>query len=200
MTSIATDRALLLIDFINEIVAPEGIIATKGYADFDARHGTLDRVGRLLRLTRRTNQAIIHVRVGFSGDYKELPASSPLLGGARAAGALQLDTWATDFHPKAAPAESELCLTKHRVSAFYGTPLEIVLRTYGIRHLAVAGCATDVAVQTAVREAHDRDFACSVIGDCCMAANDDDHAHALRLVAKVAKVVDLAEFTELAAT
>jgi nicotinamidase-related amidase len=195
MTSIATDRALLLIDFINEIVAPEGIIAAKGYADFDARHGTLDRVSRLLRMTRRTNHAIIHVRVGFSDDYKEQPASSPIFGGARAASALLLDTWATDFHPKAMPVGTEACLTKHRVSAFYGTPLEIVLRTYGIRHLAVAGCTTDMAVQTAVRDAHDRDFACTVIGDCCMAANDDDHAHALRLIAKIAEVVDLEGFT-----
>lgn len=194
MASFVTENALLLIDFINDIVAPEGKVAGKGYADFDARHGTLDRVGELLRLARRRGFAMIHVGVGFSADYKEQPEASPIFGSAKKFGVLQRGTWGADFHAKAAPAPGEAALTKHRVNAFFGTPLELMLRTYGVRNLFVAGCATDMAVQTAVRDAHDRDFSCTVVADCCMAANDEDHAQTLRLLAKVARIVTLEQF------
>ena len=46
MAAFTTENALLLIDFINEIVHPDGRLAGKGYADFDARHGALARAGR----------------------------------------------------------------------------------------------------------------------------------------------------------
>jgi nicotinamidase-related amidase len=191
MASFSTENALLLVDFINEIVDPKGKSAAKGYADFDVRHGTLDRVKTLLRHVRNKGYAVIHVRLGFSGDYKEQPEGSPTFGGAKKFGAFKLGEWSTEFHPKAAPLENEATLTKHRVNAFFGTPLDAILRTYGVKNLAIVGCATDMAVQTAVRDAHDRDYACTVIGDCCIAASDEDHDQTLRLLAKVAKIVKL---------
>lgn len=194
MAATASENALLLIDFINEIVHPDGKVAGKGYADFDTRHGPLDRVAALLRHTRRAEMAVIHVGVAFSADYKEQPETSPVFGGAKRFGVLQRDTWATDFHVKAAPLASEAVLVKHRVSAFFGTPLELLLRTYGVRNLFIAGCATDMAVQTATRDAHDRDLACHVLGDCCIAASDDDHEQTLRMLTKVSSVLTLEEF------
>lgn len=194
MASFVSENALLLIDFINEIVHTNGKISGKGYADFDTRHGTLNRVGELLTHARSKGVAVIHVGVGFSPDYREQPETSPVFGGAKKFGVLQLSSWGTEFHAKAAPLASEATLTKHRVSAFFGTPLELLLRTYGVRNLFVAGCATDMAVQAAVRDAHDRDFACAVIGDCCIAANDEDHQQTLRLLSKVATISTLEQF------
>ena len=83
MAAFATEKALLLIDFINEIVDLKGKSAGKGYTDFDARHGSLDRVSSLLNHARNNGFAVIHVGVGFSPDYKEQPEASPLFGGAK---------------------------------------------------------------------------------------------------------------------
>ena len=193
MAAFTTENALLLIDFINEIVHPDGKLAGKGYADFDARHGALARAGRLLRTARDAGFAVIHVGVGFSPDYKEQPEASPLFGGAKKFGVLQSGTWGTQFHAATAPLAGEAVLTKHRVSAFFNTPLELLLRTYGVRNVFIAGCATDMAVQSAARDAHDRDFACRVVGDCCIAASDEDHQQTLRLLAKLARIVTLDE-------
>lgn len=188
MASIQSDTALLLVDFINEIVDPKGKLAGKGYADFDKQHGSLNRVSQLLALARSRQYAVCHVGLRFSKDYKEQPESSPLFGGAKKFGALAEGGWGAEFHPMAAPISGEACIPKHRVSAFYGTPLELLLRTYGVRRILVAGCATDMAVQAAVRDAHDRDFSAVVISDCCIAASDDDHDQALRLLSKVGSV------------
>jgi nicotinamidase-related amidase len=186
-------NALLLIDFINDIVDPAGKLAGKGYADFAARHGTLKRVSALLTHVRRSGWPVIHVRIGFSPDYKEQPKASPLFGHADKLGALRLGEWGTEFHAEAAPLAGEAILVKHRVNAFVGTPLDILLKTAGVKHLAIAGVSTDVGVQTTARAAHDLDYACTVVGDCCMAPNDADHEQTLRMLVKVAKVTTLEE-------
>lgn len=188
MSENTSSIALILIDFINEIVDPKGKLAGKGYSVFDEKYGSLTAVSGLLARARAKNAAIFHVRVGFSADYKEQPEASPLFGAAKKFNALRLGEWGTEFHAKASPNPNEAILVKHRVSAFYGTPLEAILRTCGVRTVVIAGCATDVAVQAAVRDAHDRDFECIVAADSCIAASDDDHTQALRMLAKVASI------------
>lgn len=185
---------LVLIDFINDIVHPDGKLAGKGYADFIGRHGTLDKVATLLAHVRVKGIDAIHVRIGFSPDYKEQPLGSPLFGHAAKLGALKLGSWGTEFHPLAAPLEGEAVMAKHRVNAFVGTPLDVLLRTRGVTDVVVAGCSTDVGVQTTARMAHDLDYACTVIGDCCAAPKDDDHEQTLRMLSKVARVTTLDEF------
>jgi biuret amidohydrolase len=194
LASTSSRSAIVLIDFINEIVHPDGKLAGKGYSEFLARHGTLDRVATLLAHARAKGITPIHVRIGFSPDYKEQPLGSPLFGHAAKLGALKLGSWPTEFHPQAAPLDAEAVMTKHRVNAFVGTPLDLLLRARGITELAVAGCSTDVGVQTTARMAHDLDYACTVIGDCCAAPKDEDHDQTLRMLAKVARVSTLTEF------
>jgi nicotinamidase-related amidase len=185
---------LVLIDFINDIVHPDGKLAGKGYSDFISRHGTLDKVATLLAHARSKGIDAIHVRIGFSPDYKEQPLGSPLFGHAGKLGALKLGGWGTEFHPLAAPHAGEAVMVKHRVNAFVGTPLDVLLRTRGVTNVVVAGCSTDVGVQTTARMAHDLDYGCTVIGDCCAAPKDEDHEPTLRMLAKVARVTTLAAF------
>lgn len=186
--------ALVLIDFINDIVHADGKLAGKGYHDFVSRHGTLDRVATLLAHARQMGMITVHVRIGFSPDYKEQPLGSPLFGHAGKLGALKLGGWGTDFHPKAAPLDGEATLVKHRVNAFVGTPLDLLLRARGVTSVAVVGCSTDVGVQTTARMAHDLDYGCTVVGDCCAAPKDEDHDQTLRMLTKVARVTTLHEF------
>ena len=186
-------QALILIDLINELIAPEGKLSAKGYTDFAMRHRTLERIARLLEQARRNNTKLIHVRIGFSPDYREQPKDSPLFKHASKLGALKLGEWGTEFIEQATPLPGETILCKHRVNAFAGTPLDLMLRTAGIKHIAIAGCSTDVGVQTTARAAHDLDYVCTVIGDCCVAPCDEDHAPTLRMLAKVNQVRNLKE-------
>lgn len=188
MTRILPASAVLVIDFINEMIHPDGKLSGKGYAEYCRRHDTVARVSELIQLGRSANARIIFVRVCYSDDYSEHPSNSPLLGGARKFGALLKDTWATEFHDAIKPTVEDVIVEKHRVSAFFGTKLELVLRTLKVESLYVAGVATDLAVQSAVRDAHDRDFGVTVVTDCCAAASDDDHQSSLKPLGKLATV------------
>ncbi len=187
-------QALILIDLINELIAAEGKLSAKGYSDFAQRHDSLNRIAELLEYSRNQGHRIIHVRVGFSPDYREQPKTSPLFKHASRFDALKLGEWGTEFVPQASPLSDETVLVKHRVNAFHGTPLDIILRNAGIDHLAVVGCSTDVGVQTTARAAHDLDYECTVVGDCCIAPCDEDHEPALRMLSKVVQVSDLEHF------
>ncbi len=189
--------ALVLIDLINEIVDEKGKFAGKGYPDFVKKHRVLENVNAAIAKARAKSIPIIFVRIGFSGDYREWPETSPLFGGARKFGALRLETWATDIPESLDRRPEDYLVTKHRVSSFYATSLEAVLRTLKVDLLLCGGVATDLAVQSAVRDAHDRDYKVVVLEDLCGAGNEEDHIQTLRLLAKVAIVAKSSDAPEL---
>jgi len=66
-------------------------------------------------------------------------------------------------------------ITKHRVGAFLGTDLDIVLRANGIRTLVLTGIATSGVVLSTLRYAADADYRIVVVEDCC--ADRDAEVH-----------------------
>ena len=188
-------KALVCIDFINEIVHPDGKLAGKGYASFIKDHDTLQHLAMAQARFREKGDLVVHVRVGFSPSYAEHPAHSPLFGKAKEFGALTLGSWGTEFENQVAPSDSDVVVVKHRVSAFYSTNLDMILRVNDIEEIYIAGVATDLAVESAVRDAHDRDYVVTVLSDCCAAANDTDHANSLTTLGKIASVASLDDVT-----
>ncbi|MEJ8560021.1 isochorismatase family cysteine hydrolase [Yoonia sp. GPGPB17] len=186
-------NALVLIDYVNEIVHSDGKLSGKGYSDFISRHGTSEKVAELLEKSRQNGWIICHVRVGFDPSYVNHPEDSPLFGAAKKFGALNQDEWGCEFIDFAAPMEGEVVIQKRRVSAFFNTELDTVLRVNGIKNVFFGGCATDLAVQAAVRDAHDRDFTACVVSDACAAANDTDHDTSLPTLEKIARICTVAE-------
>jgi nicotinamidase-related amidase len=184
-------KALVCIDLINEIVSETGKLSSKGYYQFVKSHETLSHVAEAQRLFRAGGDLVIHVRLGFSANYAEHSHLSPLLGKAREFKALQIGTWATEFPEKIAPLSDDVVVTKNRISAFYNTSLDTILRAQGVREIHIAGVATDLAVQSAARDSHDRDYATTVLSDCCAAATDEDHDSSLNLMQKFCAVTRL---------
>ena len=188
-----TNKALILVDFINDTVDSKGKVAGKGYADFAERHLTLANAQKLLTKARENNWTVIHVRLSFSTSYHEHPSQSPLFGAAKKFGAFQAGQWGNEFHELLQPRENEIVLQKIRVSAFFDTPLDTILRNLGVNNLYVCGVATDLAVQSTAKDAHDRDYQVNVVSDCCAAANDEDHTQSLRMISKIATIINLNE-------
>ena len=181
-------NAIICIDFINEIVGASGKLAGKGYRDFVIKHNTLANLAKEQAAMRSAGGYVIHVHLGFASDYSDHPKTSLLLGGARGAGILKLETPSTEIVQEVAPHDGDIVLVKKRISAFYGTDLERKLRELNVGKVLLAGVATDLAVQSAARDAHDRDFEIEVVANCCAAANETDHNTALDTMRKFAAI------------
>src|SRR6478736_4298922 len=82
---------------------------------------------------------------------------------------------AGEIHPKLGPEPGDIVVTKHRVSAFTGTDLEMILRAKEIRTLVMFGIATSGVVLSTLLEASDADYDPIVIADCCADMNAELH-------------------------
>ncbi|MFA6039419.1 MAG: isochorismatase family cysteine hydrolase [Candidatus Peribacteraceae bacterium] len=185
----ATTKALLVIDFINEVVDERGKLAAKGYADFINKAATFDKLNTAIAIFRKKELPVIFVRLAFDPSYANQPKSSPLFGKAHEYGILKAGDWSTAFHPSIDFRTNDLVMERQRVSAFHGTPLADLLREKSVTHVFIAGVATDLAVEATARDAHDNDFIVTVVADACAAASQQDHEKSLQFLPKIAWVV-----------
>lgn len=184
---------LLVMDMMNDLVAEDGFSkATYGVQVKERR--VLENTAAAIAAARAGGAGVGYVRVGFSSDYREAPASSPIFSGARKNGIFQLGTWGTEVHPSIAPQPQDFDIVKHRVSPFYGTSLEPILRANGFERLVLCGVSTNGVVHSGAREAHDRDYEVVILEDCCAGVTPDEHIHAIACLSRYGTIVGSKEF------
>ena len=80
-----------------------------------------------------------------------------------------------EFAPEFTPLENELVVRKYRSSGFWGTNLDMLLRSNGIKTVVVGGCTTEGCVESTARDAMFNDFYVVIAEDCV--ASDDKAQH-----------------------
>lgn len=90
-------------------------------------------------------------------------------------------------------ATADATIEKVAYSAFYMTRLEWVLRKCGVTHLYVGGIVTNGGVASTVRDAHVREFECTVLVDGCAAFSQQIHDAAIEGLRPVARITTIAE-------
>lgn len=73
--------------------------------------------------------------------------------------------WDYEFVDELKPAPSDIIVPKARYSGFCGTALDNILRARDIRHLIFVGIATNVCVESTIRDAYHREFFCILAAD-----------------------------------
>jgi nicotinamidase-related amidase len=82
-----------------------------------------------------------------------------------------------------APLLGELVVQGHTYDKFYGTPLDLSLRSQGITHLVATGITTDVCVSGTVISGTTRDYRVTLATDGVASPFPDLHEAALKLLA-----------------
>lgn len=118
---------------------------------------------------------MIFVRVGFSEVYPEISPHNQGFAQIAEKGGMTISDEATQIHPSVQPEKGEPVVTKHRISAFAGSNLEMILRAKEIDTLVLSGIATSGVVLSTVREATDKDFSIQVLKDACLDADPEVH-------------------------
>ena len=100
-----------------------------------------------------------------------------------------------------APLSGELVIRGHAYDKFYGTPLDLSLRSQGITHLVATGVTTDVCVSGTVISGTTRDYRMTLCTDGVASPFPDLHDAALKLLAhKFARLKTSEEIIEELAT
>ncbi len=90
------------------------------------------------------------------------PSSNCLIGHNAGTG-----TESADTIPALAPRPEELIIRGHTYDKFYGTPLDLALRSQDISHLFLTGITTDVCVNSTLIAASQRNYRVTAITDGC---------------------------------
>jgi len=80
-----------------------------------------------------------------------------------------------DYHPDFRPEAGDIDVVKHRYSAFVGTSLELRLRALGIQTLVMTGTATNICVESTLRDAFQRDLYIVLVDDCTGTDSEELH-------------------------
>jgi nicotinamidase-related amidase len=188
-----TKTIFLVMDMMNDLVAEDGFNA-QTYGVQVKKRDILTNTAKAIAAARAAGVPIGYVRVGFSPDYREAPQNSPIFSGARTNGIFKLGTKGTEVHPALAPQEGDFDIVKHRVSPFYATSLEAILRAQGIERIVMCGVSTNGVVHSGAREAHDRDYEVVILEDCCAGVTADEHMHAIACLARYGAITGSTDF------
>jgi len=159
--------ALVIIDVQNDFALPQGVCGLVG-DDVSPVAPMIDRLKVLAAAARRANLLIIFMRTIYD-DVVLSPTLAEQYGRRGYPGSICLTgTHGAEFVNGIEPvdAPNEIVLTKHRYSAFWGSAIDLFLRTNGIRTLVLAGIATEVCVESTARDAFFRDYQVVVPADC----------------------------------
>lgn len=186
-------NALVLIDYINEIVHPNGKISS--CASAFANNNIIPKINQALAHARQNSWLIIWVKVGFQNNYLEVSHNSEIFSTAMANNALKRDTWGMQLIDGIDYLGDEIVIFKNRINAFYATNLELILRSHEISNLYLGGVSTEMAIQSTARDAHDKDFKVYVIEDLCASGDLELHEHSIKVLSRLAKIITVTQLS-----
>jgi nicotinamidase-related amidase len=165
-------QALLLIDVVNHFEFPDGRRVLRNALPITPA------LAHLKARARRANIPVIYVNDNF-GQWRSDAAK--LL-----AYCLRAQCAGRPFVEAIRPDSEDYCVLKPMHSAFYQTPLDLLLRHVGASSLIVAGLATNSCILCTAHEANMRDFEVTVVSDCCAARTVREHEQALENIREMA--------------
>ncbi|HCQ8851556.1 pyrimidine utilization protein B [Klebsiella pneumoniae] len=159
LTFAPQQSALIVVDMQNAYASQGGYLDLAGF-DVSATRPVIDNINTAVAAARAAGMLIIWFQNGWDDQYVEAggPGSpnyhkSNALKTMRQRPELQAKGgWDYQLVDELTPQEGDIVLPKPRYSGFFNTPLDSILRSRGIRHLVFTGIATNVCVESTLRD------------------------------------------------
>lgn len=156
--------AVVVIDMQNAYASPGGYADLAGF-DISGSAGVIGRIAQVLGVARGAGMPVVYLQNGWDADYveaggpgspnwhksnalKTMRARSELAGQLLARGG-----WDYELVDALAPQPGDIRVHKTRYSAFFNSQLDSVLRSRGIRTIVFVGIASNVCVESTLRDA-----------------------------------------------
>ncbi len=184
----ADSTALLIIDMQRDFCDPGGYICSMGY-EIEPVRAIVPTIVEVRKRVRAWGGRVIYTREGHRSDLTDLPqhkAWRSRKAGAEIGSLGPLGRFLVRGEPgweiisELQPSHGEPVIDKSGYSAFFGTDLDRILQSLGIRRLILTGTTTDICVSSTLRAAVERGYECLLVSDGCAATDRDNHNAALR--------------------
>jgi len=155
--------AVVVIDMQNAYASEGGYVDLAGF-DISGAAGVIGKIGTVLQTARDAGVQVVYLQNGWDKDYVEAggPGSPnwhksnalktmrtrPELSGQL----LARGGWDYELVDALKPQPGDITLHKTRYSAFFNSQLDSTLRARGIRNIVFVGIATNVCVESTLRD------------------------------------------------
>ena len=160
------NSALVVIDVQNDFCSPRGVMAKSG-KDVSGAVAMIPRLERLIEGAHQSNVPVILVRTIHSPETTS-QAWRYRTGRAEQVPNCVPGSWGAEFF-ELKPAPDDFIVTKHRYSAFNSPEFIELLARLKRSSLLFCGVATNVCVETSLRDATCSDYYSTLVEDCSSA-------------------------------
>ena len=157
------DTAVVVIDMQNAYASEGGYVDLAGF-DIAGAAGVIGKIGQVLDAARGAGMPVIFLQNGWDADYveagtpqspnyhksnalKTMRARPDLAGQLLARGG-----WDYELVDALTPKPGDIRVHKTRYSAFFNSQLDSILRARGIRTIVFVGIASNVCVESTLRD------------------------------------------------
>lgn len=177
--------ALLLFDVLN------GHLKTPGGPVREPFRAAVANMARLLAASRASGVMVAYAAANHRADGRtsallltdtdnrlrpwgpEGPDVRPVFAGS---------TWEAQVIDELAPRPEDYLVLKYRWSAFFGTYLDLALRTRDVDTIVLVGGSTDIGVASTAYAARDLDYNLVIPSDACTSNEADNHEQFMRRI------------------
>jgi nicotinamidase-related amidase len=175
-----TETALVLIEYQNDFTSDGGALHG-AVADVMTSTGMLANTAGLIKTARDAGATIIHAPIQFVAGYNEI-SDHPygILAGVVASNAFVKGEWGSQIVDDVAPADGDIVIEgKRGLDTFASTNLDFILRSKGIKNVALGGFLTNCCVESTMRSAYAKGFDVFTLTDCVAATSQAEHENAI---------------------
>jgi nicotinamidase-related amidase len=171
--------ALIVIDMQNDFCAKDGWVDHLGL-DYTPDRAPIKPLQTLVPLLRQAEVPVIWVNWGNRPDLLNMPPNQIHLYKPKGEGiglgdplplsrahVLEKDSWAAAVVDELRPLRGDIMVDKYRISGFWDTPLDSILKNLGTRTILFAGVNTDQCVLCTLTDANFLGYGCILLEDCC---------------------------------
>jgi len=173
--------AIVLIEFQNDFTSKGGVFHGAVEAVMKANDMLANAV-KVAKEARKKGATIMHAPIMFAPGYNEITKHPyGILKGVVDNKAFAKGTWGADIVADLLPLDGDIVIEgKRGLDTFASTNIDFILRSKGIKTVALAGFLTNCCVESTMRTAYEHGFDVITLADCTAATSPEEHKNALK--------------------
>ena len=168
--------AVIVVDMQNAFVSKGGMFDTFGW-DISAARGVIDNNKKIIDAARKGDARIVFLKMSYEPDYsdsggpespnwhKELGLTMMRKNPKYWGKFVTKGSWDEEICKELEPERTDLMVRKQRYSGFAGTNLDLILKSYNIKYCIYTGVATNVCVESTLRDGYFLDYWPIIVSD-----------------------------------
>jgi nicotinamidase-related amidase len=173
--------AVVLIEFQNDFTSDGGALhgAVEGVMEST---NMIENTRKVAEQARAAGATVIYAPISFADGYREI-TNQPygILAGVVDNKAFVKGTWGAEIVDELAPQPDDIVVEgKRGLDTFASTNLDFILRSKGIKTVALGGFLTNCCVESTMRSAYEKGFDVVTLTDCVAATSQSEHDNAIQ--------------------